>query len=273
MLTNFFRAIFAPNQFVYQKVGRQFSFTNLPTSKAPVVVQQQTVDTSARQEQKQQQLQAILTTSSHPQKNKLDEKEESFLKSLTSTSSTLAMQTHPVQQVTTAPVAPAPTAAPVSSASAALSKQEEQLTHQLEEAKKTATNQPQIDLLERQVQTLHFQRQQLEQQLQQLQAQLISTQQNQQQAKAAQNIPKEQLKTVGLPHVSDTPNVIVGIVRDSRGNVLAGMLVEVKDKDGNPVRAFKTNQLGQFASATPLATGIYTIELDDPKKQHNFDVV
>lgn len=76
-----------------------------------------------------------------------------------------------------------------------------------------------------------------------------------------------------LPHVSDTPNVVVGIVKDPRGNILPNMLVEVKDKDGNPVRAFKTNALGQFASATPLAPGMYTIELDDPKKQHSFDVI
>ena len=81
------------------------------------------------------------------------------------------------------------------------------------------------------------------------------------------------MKNAGLPHVSDTPNVIVGIVKDSRGNVLSGMLVEVKDKEGNPVRAFKTNQLGQFASATPLTPGIYSIELEDPKNQHTFDVI
>lgn len=78
---------------------------------------------------------------------------------------------------------------------------------------------------------------------------------------------------VDLPKISDTPNVVVGTVKDPRGNILPNMLVEVKDKDGNPVRAFKTNALGQFASATPLAKGIYTIELDDPKKQHNFDPI
>lgn len=80
-------------------------------------------------------------------------------------------------------------------------------------------------------------------------------------------------KTSDLPKVSDTPNVIVGIVKDPRGNVLSNILVEVKDKDGNPVRAFKTNPLGQFASATPLSPGVYTIELEDPKGQNNFDVI
>lgn len=78
---------------------------------------------------------------------------------------------------------------------------------------------------------------------------------------------------VDMPKVSDTPNVVVGTVKDPRGNILPNILVEVKDKDGNPVRAFKTNALGQFASATPLAKGVYTIELDDPKKQHQFDAI
>lgn len=72
---------------------------------------------------------------------------------------------------------------------------------------------------------------------------------------------------------SDTPNVIIGTIKDSRGNILANMLVEVKDTAGNPVRAFKSNTLGQFASATPLANGSYTIEVEDPKKQHTFEKV
>lgn len=87
------------------------------------------------------------------------------------------------------------------------------------------------------------------------------------------NIPKELLQQAGLTHLPDTPNVAIGIVKDARGNVLPNMLVEIKDTQGNPVRAFKTNPLGQFASATPLSPGVYTIELEDPKKQHNFDII
>ncbi len=86
-------------------------------------------------------------------------------------------------------------------------------------------------------------------------------------------IPQDVTKKAGLPHISDTPNVIVGIVKDPRGNILSNILVEVKDKNGNPVRASKTNALGQFASATPLSVGTYTMELEDPKKMHRFDVI
>jgi len=62
-------------------------------------------------------------------------------------------------------------------------------------------------------------------------------------------------------------------VKDARGNVLPNILIEVKDNDENPVRAFKTNQLGQFASATPLLNGTYTILFEDPAKTHNFDAI
>lgn len=86
-------------------------------------------------------------------------------------------------------------------------------------------------------------------------------------------IPAEMAKSIGLPRMPEVPNLVVGIVKDPRGNILQNILVEVKDKDGIPARAFRTNSLGQFASATPLSNGSYTIEFEDPKNQHAFDVV
>jgi len=62
-------------------------------------------------------------------------------------------------------------------------------------------------------------------------------------------------------------------VKDSRGNVLPNILIEVKDNNNNPVRAFKTNALGQFASATPLLNGTYTVTFEDSAKVHTFDIV
>jgi hypothetical protein len=72
---------------------------------------------------------------------------------------------------------------------------------------------------------------------------------------------------------SDTPNLITGITKDARGNSLTNILVEVRDKDGNPVRAFKTNPLGKFASATPLTNGAYTVEFEDPRAQNKFEKI
>jgi len=77
-------------------------------------------------------------------------------------------------------------------------------------------------------------------------------------------------KTIGIPSVPDSPNLITGITKDARGNALSNILVEVRDKDGNPVRAFKTNELGRFASATPLTNGTYIVEFKDSKAQNRF---
>jgi hypothetical protein len=82
-----------------------------------------------------------------------------------------------------------------------------------------------------------------------------------------------QQQTTILPAMPDAPNIIAGVVKDPRGNILPNILIEVKDTGENPVRAFKTNQLGQFASATPLVNGSYTIICEDPKKQQQFDVL
>lgn len=106
-----------------------------------------------------------------------------------------------------------------------------------------------------------------------------STQQTSSQAEktdgeaSVRKITAEMAKNLGLPHVPDVPNLIIGIVKDPRGNVLSNILVEVKDQEGTPARAFRTNQLGQFASATPLSDGTYTIEFEDPKGQHLFDTI
>jgi hypothetical protein len=72
----------------------------------------------------------------------------------------------------------------------------------------------------------------------------------------------------GFPSLPDVANVVLGMVRDSRNKTLPNILVEVVDSGGVPVRAFKTNALGQFASATPLPNGVYKIYFDDPQKQH-----
>ena len=78
-------------------------------------------------------------------------------------------------------------------------------------------------------------------------------------------------RNIGLPDTPNSPNLITGITKDARGNALSNILVEVKDQEGNPVRAFKTNEFGRFTSATPLINGNYTIEFEDPKAQNRFE--
>ena len=75
----------------------------------------------------------------------------------------------------------------------------------------------------------------------------------------------------GLPRLTTFTNVVTGIVKDGDQNLLPGVLVTVKDKDGVPVRALKTNRLGQFAASTQLANGTYLIEIEDPRMRFVFD--
>ncbi len=67
------------------------------------------------------------------------------------------------------------------------------------------------------------------------------------------------------------PNVINGVVTDSQNNYLEGAIVVTHDKDGLPVRALKSNKLGQFVAATPLPNGTYTLTLE--KENLVFDKV
>jgi hypothetical protein len=86
-------------------------------------------------------------------------------------------------------------------------------------------------------------------------------------------ITQEGAIKAGLPRLTTFPNVVTGIIRDSENNFLPGVLVTVKDKDGVPLRALKTNRLGQFAASTPLANGVYFVEIEDPRGRYLFDRV
>lgn len=67
------------------------------------------------------------------------------------------------------------------------------------------------------------------------------------------------------------PNVINGIIKDANENYLEGVVVVIYDKEGLPVRALKTNKLGQFTGSTPLPNSTYTVELE--KDGFVFDVL
>ena len=162
------------------------------------------------------------------------------------------------------------------------------LSTQLEEAKKAEqTTSPQDNdvhrralLLEEKLQQAMLEKEALQKQLASLQQGQISQPQQPQEQRAIQptaarvkKIPDSVKKSIGVPFAPDVPNLVTGVIKDPRGNVLPGILVEIKDKDDNPVRAFKTNALGQFASATPLLNGTYTMAFEDPKKEQQFDAL
>ena len=77
---------------------------------------------------------------------------------------------------------------------------------------------------------------------------------------------------LGLPYIPQIPNIIVGIIKDPQRKLLPNIILTIKDKSGLPLRALKTNKLGQFATATPLPNGIYFLEIEDPLKRFVFDI-
>lgn len=74
-------------------------------------------------------------------------------------------------------------------------------------------------------------------------------------------VPVSPTKTLNIT-LTTSPNIINGIVTDSQNNYLEGVIVVTHDKDGLPVRALRTNKLGQFIAATPLVNGIYTMTIE-----------
>jgi len=77
----------------------------------------------------------------------------------------------------------------------------------------------------------------------------------------------------GLPFPAppSQPNTLVGMVLDQEGKIIEGAIIEIRDSQGIPVRALKTNKLGQFRSVTPLDNGQYEIEIE--KESYQFDIL
>ena len=77
---------------------------------------------------------------------------------------------------------------------------------------------------------------------------------------------------IGMPAIPQTPNIVSGVIRDAQKKLVPNIILTIKDNKGNPIRALKTNKLGQFATATPLPNGVYLIEVEDPLKRYAFDI-
>lgn len=71
--------------------------------------------------------------------------------------------------------------------------------------------------------------------------------------------------------LTDTPNVISGLITSEKGAPLENVIVILKDKKGSSIRALKTNQVGQFVASTPLPNGTYYLEFERPN--YTFDVL
>lgn len=84
--------------------------------------------------------------------------------------------------------------------------------------------------------------------------------------------PGQTASESGILSLPKAPNVIMGVVKDSARRILPNIIITLKDQKGVPIRALKTNKLGQFASATALSNGTYLLEVEDPLKRYIFDI-
>ncbi len=287
MAYNFVKALFTPSQYVYQKTGGQI-FT--PTPGTP------STHTAAMPAE----------IRSPQQGNEQDKKEEVLLSSIITAQAIIPPSPHIITQSIAGGPKPQPASNRLSPQATAggeksediqqeeanLVQEETVLEKQLQAAKTeeaSAVNTPssadmhkKVLELEKLVQETATQRQELERQILSLQQKLSnqtqttytpSTATPKQVTKNVRVVQPGMGRSVGLPTAPEYPNLLTGIIKDPRGNPLPNILVEVKDKEGNPVRAFKTNGLGQFLAATALSNGTYNIVFEDSRGQNKFDTV
>lgn len=301
MISNFIKNLFTPTQYIYTKEGGMLAISMISTT--PPRVEKKSSAQKQRDNEKRLEREIKLNEFlSHVTKiahTKLDEREDEYLSAIFNPNATpqlisLFGQRDDLEGGLSADEAqrvkmlkdPQDREHELDRESEAI-KQELALAVREEQAleqkhQSTAEIHVHVGDLEKQLQDMLEQKKQLEQELIKLKSQQTNSQaklpsDNPTHAlKDSQNIrivPTDKASSIGLPSIPDVPNIILGIVRDPRGNLLPGILIEIKDKDGSPVRAFKTNGLGQFASATPLANGIYTVEFEDPKGKQQFELV
>lgn len=84
--------------------------------------------------------------------------------------------------------------------------------------------------------------------------------------------PKSAVSEMGMFNYQQAPNLIAGVIKDPQRKLLPNIILTIKDKNGLPVRALKTNKLGQFSTATPLPNSTYLLEIEDPMKRYVFDI-
>ncbi len=230
----FFKAVYSPTQFLWQKKPKKPEFLEEKPVQAPKLV---AVPVSADRGKLTEYLQTLPVP-----KSPLDQKEEGFLKqvsnlfSLSSLPSGVQMETKPLE------VAEQPAGIRIRRLGVPFIEKEELPPPPVEEVP-----QPQVIPTPRYTPVRRPERKELP------------------------TKPAELAPEALFPSVSSIPNILVGIVKNSQGKIVEGAIMEIRDEQGNPLRAFRTNKLGQFRIATPLSNGTYDVETE--KEGLFFDVV
>lgn len=64
------------------------------------------------------------------------------------------------------------------------------------------------------------------------------------------------------PNPPTIVNTVSGQVLASDGRIVEGAILEIRDTQGRPVRALRSNKVGHFLTVTPLQNGMYEIEAE-----------
>ena len=80
--------------------------------------------------------------------------------------------------------------------------------------------------------------------------------------------PIDRTQTISL---TDIPNIVNGLVVNENNIPLENTILIIKDKNGNSIRALKSNQIGQFIASTPLENGTYYLEFE--RQGYTFDTL
>lgn len=306
MVFNFARSLFKPTKYTYQKDGGQIvPHYTVQNPKKDHKNEKTKTSLTPNTQAMLKKAPSHFTSATTEQKTKVDAKESSFLDTLSSffsptaslngsrpSSSVHIITAEEKDEVDKKTDAAEDKPADDTNLSEDLGKEEKLLKEQLVEAKKeekesvgpeAQANHEKVLELEKLLNETLSQKSTLEEKIWELQKKL-ETQKKEvkvpgvakeppQTSASIRQVPNSMGKTVGLPIAPEDPNVVTGIVKDPRDNPLPNILVEIKDLEGNSVRAFRTNGLGQFAAATPLSNGAYSLEFEDPRGIHKFESV
>jgi hypothetical protein len=132
--------------------------------------------------------------------------------------------------------------------------------------------------LNKQVTDLSTKNEELKAQLAQIQAEIamlktggLAQAQNQQAPDLGKPADQEKAIPPSKGPTAAGANLISGIVKNKNGELVENAVVIIKDKDGDAIRALKTNQLGQFKTQTAMQNGRYSVEVI--KGGMKFDII
>lgn len=270
----FIKSIYSPTQYLWQK-------ENIPPYilLSPAVVHttsSERVHLEARKDV-QDKLHAYLATLPIPLHQSINTQEKNYIdKTLALFGTSPVVVTAPLKKVTPLPTPPIetpqkpqvsmqPTQSPVP--------QVQPIAHITEPTQAATDLQKQLEELQRQKETLSNELAKLRQETQQETPIVIKPAvENKKEPTIKTITPAAAINEVGMPTLPQTPNMVIGVIKDSQKRILPNIIITIKDKNTMPLRALKTNKLGQFTVATPLPNGTYYLEFEDPLKRYTFDI-